>query len=170
MLEWYILVKFWNVWFILVGLIYVLYLIDGAWLSGVRSWKHFRELNIWKRLSPVNYYLPDGYRDVFGRESSESRGYIFILLPNLTNASLIWGFGLHGGLFDSKLKVKYLLPKVMFYLPIIRDILMWSGAVGYDSKSEIDTISELVNNGNSVAYSCNGMSDMLTIQDEEITI
>lgn len=165
-LEWYLLVKFWSVLFIFVALVYVLYVIDGAWLSGVRTWKHFRELSIWKRITPVKYHLPDGYNDVFGTENSERRRFIFIVIPNFTNAPLIWGFGLHSGVMHSSLKVKYMLPKFMFYFPIIRDVLMWSGAVGFEAGKEFDTINELVNNGNSVAYSCNGMEDILNIEQE----
>ena len=166
-LEWYILIKLWNIWFILIGLIYVLYIIDGAYLSGVRAWKHFRELKLWEKISPVNYYLPDGYDKVFGTENSERHRFIFMVVPNLTNAPLIWGFGLHHGVFDEKLKIKYLLPKILFYLPIIRDVLMWSGAIGYDSETEMDTIFELINSGNSVAYSCNGMSDLFNHSNDE---
>lgn len=157
---------------ILGTLIYVLYLIDDAWLRGTRAWTHLRHLSFLKRLSPVEYYMGVG-GDVFGAEDSPRKRYIFMVLPNATNAPLIWGFGLHAGRFHKKLKLRYLLPAFLFYIPILRDFLMWTGAVAYQHGKQWKTITELIQSGHSVAYSCNGMLDAFTahlLKEREIEV
>lgn len=147
---------------VLFTLIYVLYLIDNAWLTGTRAWQHFREFKLWRRISPVRYYFDSSEGEVFGVENSTRKKFLFIVIPNATNAPLIWGFGLHNGRFASKIRLRYLLPAVMFYVPLLRDILMWSGAVAYHPGKQWQTINDLLNAGHSVAYSCNGMQDMFS--------
>ena len=154
-------------------LIYVLYLIDKAWITGSRAWKHFRELQLWRRLTPVKYYFAntgDSVNDdvqVFGLENTKRKKFLFIVMPNATNAPLIWGFGLHGARFAPSIKLRFLVPAVLFYVPIIRDFLMWIGGVAYYPGKQWTTINDLLNSGHSVAYSCNGMQDAFSAHDRE---
>lgn len=149
-------------------IIYVLYWIDGAWLSGSRAWKHFRTFTLWKHISPVKYYFSmTESNEKDGPFGGARKKYLFVVVPNATNVPLIWGFGLHAGVFSEKLCLRFLLPAVMFYVPLLRDFLMWCGAVAYFPGKQWQTINDLLNSGHSVAYACNGMADAFSAHDRD---
>lgn len=154
---------------ILFTLVYILYWIDAAWITGSRAWHHLRKLPLWQRISPVKYYfsVADCNQGVFGSDTSPRMKYLFVVVPNATNAPLIWGFGLHAGKISDKIRLRYLLPAVLFYVPLLRDFLMWSGAVAYYPEKQWQTINDLLNTGHSVAYACNGMLDAFSAHDRE---
>jgi len=183
---WFLILLFSGMWFylkmltvfpfymwILFTLIYVLYWIDGAWMTGNRAWHHLRVSSFWKRISPVKYYfsLADCATDdgVFGTDASPRKKYLFVVVPNATNAPLLWGFGLHAGRFAEKIRLRFLLPAVLFYIPFVRDVLMWCGGVAYHpgAQQQWHTINDLLNTGHSVAYACNGMLDAFSAHDRE---
>ena len=85
-----------------------------------------------RRVSPARFYLP-GSEEVFGKEAPRNKKYIFVVMPNACNMPLFWGFGLHGGRFAPQIRLRYLLPRVLFYVPLLRDALMWTGAVAMRS-------------------------------------
>ena len=156
----------------LFTLLYVLYWVDGALFSGTRAWAHLRALSLWRRVSPARFYLP-GSEEVFGKEAPRNKKYIFVVMPNACNMPLFWGFGLHGGRFAPQIRLRYLLPRVLFYVPLLRDALMWTGAVAMRSHNPSEsgepwyTINDLLNRGYSVAYSANGMLDALHCEEQQ---
>lgn len=158
---------------ILGSLVYVLYWIDGAWLSGTRAWEQLRTLKLWRKMAFTNYYFPSSAdNSVFGSESPTYKKYIFVVMPNSTNYPLFWGFGMHGGRFAPQIRLRYLLPAILFYVPLLRDLLMWSGAVAHNANGSGDeglwsTINDLLNRGYSVAYSANGMLDAFSATSSE---
>lgn len=171
LLHWY------SLYMVVLGsLVYVLYLIDGAWLSGSRAWLQLRTLKLWRKLSPARFYFPNSLggggeteTPVFGVESAPYKKYIFVVIPNNTNMPLFWGFGFHGARFAPQIRIRYLLPAILFYVPFLRDVLMWSGAVAYRKEDQWATMNDLLNRGYSVAYASNGMTDAFTAYQESRT-
>jgi len=85
---------------------------------------------------------------------------VFVVVGNLTNMSLISAFGFHGNIFQN-LDLIYLLPRILFKIPILRDILLWSGA----GVNTTDNIARLLYNGKSVAFAPSGMNNMISYTD-----
>lgn len=136
----------------LVGLIYLLWYFDGKEYTGERRWDAFRSLRLWKWMSPVDHVFP------LKTDMSETSGKKLIVFPNaLTPSTLIWGMGLHGGgtQFGDR-AVHYIVPPIFMWIPLVRDVLMWSGAVTYSlhnpSKSKLNVMTHLLNHGRIVAY------------------
>lgn len=73
---------------------------------------------------------------------------------------LFHGFGFHGGMFD-KLDLVYMMPKILFKVPFLRDLFLWSGAVVHDEKN----ILGLLQKGKSVVYAPNAMRPKLEMPD-----
>ena len=82
-------------------------------------------------------------------------------MPNATCLPLLWGFGLHAGQLDSRLDVCYVLPVCLFKIPILRDFLLWTGAVALSNDKS--GIVELMNKGRSVCYCPSGMRDAMYV-------
>jgi voltage-gated potassium channel Kch len=97
------------------------------------------------------------------QEASKDDRFIFVIMSNLTNITLVRGFGFHGDVVLKNLNTCYMLPSVFFYIPILREILLLSGAVSFDD----ERISEMLRNGRSVVYAPNGMEDVLYINEDE---
>lgn len=94
------------------------------------------------------YGLGVHYR--WGDKDQFSHGkFLFIVMGNQTNMGLIGGFGVHGGTFQN---LCYMLPWPLFYIPIVRDVLMWTGAIS--SKTDL---LDILNKGRSVCYAPQGM-------------
>lgn len=89
---------------------------------------------------------------------------IYVVLPNATNTSLVWGFGFHGG-FLQHVRSCYLLPEILFWIPVVREILLGSGAVSAGRNPE-EAILRMTSLGRSVAYAPSGMQDALFVQEE----
>lgn len=150
LIEIYCLYRFIFNWFLIFCfLFYILWYFDRSENNGRRTWDSLKNLAIWKFFSPIKYY---NFEET---ELLDLKKRLFIVIPNRTYLSLIWGFGFNSAQLHHKLDVCYILPRILFYIPIVRDILLWSGAVA-DSPphlSTTETIITLLNQGRSVCYS-----------------
>ena len=137
---------------IIIGFFYLLWYFDGKEYTGERRWDAFRKLRIWKWLSPVDHVFP------LKTDMSQTTGKKLLIFPNAqTPSALIWGVGLHGGgtQFGSR-AVHYVVPPIFMWVPIVRDVLMWSGAITYSlhnpARSRLSVITRLLEDGRIVAY------------------
>jgi len=142
-LFWVIYLRIWILLFPL--LLYPLWYFDKSEQNGRRTWEFFRTLSLWKIFSPAQFYFAN--RNSLNRSKSRK---LFVILPNATNAPLVW-FGLSGGELDPCLDMCYLLPDLLFRIPLLRDILLWSGGVSKGANAH-STVLSLLNRDRSVAY------------------
>ena len=134
-----------------VALLYLLWYFDGSEYTGRRTWDLFRNARIWKRFNPCRYYFAGS-----NQKLTTYQRRLFILTPNATCLPMIWGFGLHAGQLDDRLDVCYVVPTILLKIPILRDVLLWTGAVAIREPSDL---IELMNKNRSVCYCAAGMRD-----------
>jgi len=147
---------FWTTSFIFVY--YTLNYIRGSHLSGVDTFDLLRSLPFWKMLHRVKLRITD-----LERINDDTR-YVVLLYPNYTNNALIWAFGLHGDRKMNRLRLCYLMPWIMFYVPLLREILLLSGAVSAEGNVE-DRVIEMIRKGRNVVYCPTGMEDVLYVHE-----
>jgi hypothetical protein len=104
---------------------------DGPW-TGHRSWNRFRALGIWKRILPLKIEYT-GSRDKLA-ECREP--LIFVLVNCQTHWPLLYGFGL----CPPVAMCSVLLPRILFLVPLLKDVLLWIGGVSQDG----DAIRQLL--------------------------
>lgn len=136
-------------WVVVVALVYALRYFDGSEYTGRMTWYLFRRLSIWKRLHPIQCVFGD--KKDFTR--TDDRRNIFLVGNSETFAALFWVFGLHGGIFPQQVDVCYVMPWIMFKVPLVREVLLWSGAVacGGRAPSARDVALNMLNRNRSVA-------------------
>lgn len=118
-----------------------------------------------KQSSPIlSHHGPAANR---GGQSSPTRGTgtLFVVIGNKTNFVLLSGFGLHGNVWKDY-DLHYMIPQYLLYIPFLRDILLWTGAVVQSR----ELIPQLVGRGKSVAYSPSGMDDLFSDSDEVVRL
>lgn len=127
---------------------------DGKEYTGERRWDALRSLRIWRWLSPIQSIFPNK------ADMSQTRGKrLFVLPTTVTPSPLIWTFGLHGGALSSfqQQPIHYIVPPIYMWVPFLRDVLMWTGAVTYSlhkqEYSRLAVIQLLLESGRVVAYS-----------------
>lgn len=133
-------ISFW--WTLLLLLIYFLIkYFDGNEYTGFRvsSWLRRHKFN-----TSIKYWLKNK-EDLYGDRM------LFVVMGNFTNLSLMSAFGLHGGFFD-KVDLVYLMPPILFKIPFLRDILLWTGAVTWKDNNCEQTIINLFHKGKCVVY------------------
>lgn len=142
--------------FFLTSIFFFLYFIlkyyDGDENTGNRAWKALRRFTLFGKT--VQYYM--GNRETFSADQKHKR-LLFVVVGNVSNMGLIHGFGLHGGIFQH-VDLVYMLPKLLFKIPLLRDFLMWTGAVAHDENN----LLSLMEKGKSVVYCPAGMEDLLS--------
>lgn len=133
--------------FVLLGLLYVIFwYFSGAEFTGYEAKNLFRSWSFWRSFTSVKYIFSNK------EEFNQKRKLLFILTSNVTNMALISGFGLHGGVF-SAIDVRYVVPSLLLNIPVLREVLLWSGAVCAPQNRDVEgTILQLLNTGKSVAY------------------
>lgn len=143
---------------ILLLLIYWLYWSDKTEKTGTRAWNSMRFLSIW---TYVHRWLPLKYQIAFAKSiksiSHVGGGqYLFVLNQCHYILTPLFAFGLAGNKHHNfkDLKLVWCAPNVLFYIPILRDILLWSGAI----TSDLNTVIQAINSGYSVAYCPHGFS------------
>ena len=138
--------------------IYVLFWYwSGAEETGNEAKPVFRNWCLWRKWTAVQHVWSN--REEFATLSKDHT-YLFIVTPNMTNMALISGFGLHGGKLPVDLDVRYILPSLLLCIPILREILLWSGACCAKGNKDVEgTILKLLRKGKSVAYCPTGMRD-----------
>lgn len=144
-----LLILYWYFHLIWISsILFLLYLVfkffDGDEKTGNRSWGTIRRL-----LS-----FTHAYKWISGGKMESQRLLFIIIGKNYTNMGLFHGFGLHGGRFSNDLC--FMLPKHLFYIPFVRDILLWCGAIS-DATDPI----ELLDRGKSLCYAPRGMTDLV---------
>lgn len=145
-----------RTYFLLSIIVFLLYLIlkydDGEEESGNRAWRGLRRWTLFGKT--VQYFF--GNTEAFGAEQANER-LLFVVVGNLSNMGLIHGFGMHGGTFQH-VDLVYMLPRILFRVPLLRDVLLWTGAVAHDE----GILLKLLKRGKSVAYCPSGMEDLLS--------
>lgn len=124
-----------EVYFLLTSVGFLWYLTsyrDGNEYTGNRVWPWLRGFG------PYIKYIWANVNEATGRGK-----HIYIISGNVTYLSMICGFGLCGKKYFTK--TCYMLPHGVFYVPLLRDVLLWTGAV-----SERSDIIELLDKGWSV--------------------
>lgn len=87
-----------------------------------------------------------GYKEcVFGNLKSlnlltPNTKRLYVLVPGDTLISLVWGIGLHGDQLPFAEHLHYVVPPILLWIPILRDILMWTGAITYSPTRPLDSI------------------------------
>jgi len=135
---------------------------DGDEYTGFRSWSFLRKYNC--GCTACIYYF--GNKESFSEVQKKDR-MLFVIMGNTTNMGLVNGFGIHGGVFQH-VDLVYMLPPILFKIPLLRDYLLWTGAVTWKGNDQESSILYLLNKGKSVAYSSNGMRENLEEPSNEI--
>jgi hypothetical protein len=136
---------------LLCALIYALWYFDGKEYTGERRWEAFRALRVWRWLTPVEHHFPSrtNMRETVGRR-------LFVVVPCLTPSALVWAMGLHGGELQFKHRLHYVVPPPLMWIPLVRDILMWSGAITYSMRDPAHSLHnvllDMLGQGHGVAY------------------
>ena len=130
--------------------VYALFYMDKSERTGRRSFDRLRELWLWAWLSGTKHSF---YNEV--SFENEKRGCLILVAPCLTPLAMIWGFGFHGNRVMAKKEILWACPRALFRIPLLRDVLLWSGAV---SDNLTDVIA-LVNRNYTVAMSPSGLRD-----------
>ena len=135
------------------------YMLDDSEQTGVRSWNSIRNLRIWNSsMNPVDYTF---INEKTSTSYIKDQRKLYIVIGNVTNMGLIHGFGLHGGVFKN-LDICYALPWVLFKVPVLREFLMWTGAVSIGHLAHInDSIMSILDKGKALCVSINGMNGIL---------
>jgi hypothetical protein len=146
-----------EIYFLLTIIFFLIYFVlkyyDGDEYTGFRSWTWLRKFTLFGKTTTV--YL--------GNAALEERErMLFVVVGNLTNMGLIHGFGFHGGFFKNT-DLVYMLPWILFKIPLLRDVLLWSGAISnYDAEG---TILNLLKRGKSVVYCPSNMEDYVNFSN-----
>lgn len=155
--------------FVYVGLIYL----RADDVTGYATYDWLRRLWLWRRLSPVQVLM--GNEDAFVQgDTLIRRPHVFVVLPNATNTSLVWAFGLHGNAWPGAEAMRpcYIVPRSYFWLPGMREVMLASGAVSDRGKVAgqglEDVVTDLLSRGRSVAYCPTGMADALSVQRTDV--
>lgn len=157
----YLYFKYAEIYFFLTILCLFVYFVlkyyDGDEYTGFRSWNWLRKFT----------FLGKSTKYVFGNPAAFSEDNVrdrmlFVVIGNLSNMGLIHGFGLHGNMFKN-LDLVYMLPWILFKIPILRDVLLWSGAI---SNNDPETnILKVLKKGKSVAYCPSNMQDFVNFSN-----
>lgn len=122
------------------------YIWDDASRTGARAWK---ELRRFKGLGKVvNYYMGD--LTCFSKDGVHKRMLLVVTGDCYTLMGMTHAFGLHHGTFEH-VDLVFIVPHFLMRVPLLRDVLMWLGAVATD-RDEEGLILELLQKGKSVAY------------------
>jgi len=149
--------------------LYSLWYFDGKEYTGERRWEAFRSLRIWRWLSPVDLILSEknDFQTTKGKR-------LFVFIPCATPSSLIWSVGLHGGNIQFKQTVHYMLPPIFLWIPLVRDVLLWTGAITYSNHinqfNKNNLIIEMLNQGRAVCYTPSHFADRIVTNDLESNI
>lgn len=151
----YIILAKYYIYIFFLLLYTVFWYYSGAEQTGNESKPLFRSWCFWQKWTAVQYMWAN--KEEF---NITKRTYLFVVMPNATNMALISGFGLHGGVFKNNMDIHYILPSILFNVPILREFLLWSGACCAKKDKDVEgEILYLLRRGKSVAYCPTGMND-----------
>lgn len=145
----YLYFRYAEVYFLLSLIFAALYVVlkfmDRDEYTGARVWPAIRNWT-WFGKS-VTYYM--GNQQAFSKECVRDR-MLFVVRDAVPGSmGLFHGFGFHGGVFRH-VDLVYMLPWVLFKIPLLRDLLLWSGAVAVDEADWEGAVLNLLKRGKSV--------------------
>jgi hypothetical protein len=129
----------------LLLLLYTLRWLDGSEFSGTSMWPAFRCFRAWSWFSPVASAI---------QSQLPKRRCIYLVTPCATPATLFWGIGI-----ATEPCWYYMVPRWLFWIPLLRDALLWSGAVAQGEQQLLDLIENGV---------CYALAPTTTGDDDEI--
>jgi hypothetical protein len=136
-----------HMYYLIVNLVIIAYLVfkywDGDEETGYRAWNRVRSWPIWRRLSSVDYEFMNKADLGIGRKRQQP---LYLVVGNVTYLGMMNTFGLHGNIFTQPLN--FMVPWPLLAVPILRDVLLWMGAVSED----VENIVPLLNQGKQIAY------------------
>ncbi len=131
---------------------FLFYVLDDADASGARAWAMLRRARVWTRFTAVQYSWA-----ARAEVSQCGSAVVFVVFGNHSNMGLISGFGLHGGAIDTA-RVVYMLPDALLAVPLMRECLMYTGAVSARrGKDRMGAILGFLRQNCSVAFAPGGM-------------
>lgn len=138
---------------VFIALIYTLSYIDGKEYTGERHWVQFRRWSLWKWVTPIRYTIENPTELATATRDSKR---MYVVVPGDTLMSAFWGIGLHGGSLDESYasRLHYIVPPLLMWIPVLRDVLLWSGAVTWHHKKHpLNTlIKDLLQQRRSICY------------------
>ena len=149
---------------ILFWLLYAVTYFNRPEKTGRWSQDWLRGLSFWKRLSSCEMAHPKMLA-----EHPQARKLLFLVAPNTTLIPMFWSFGLHGHQELKELDVVFTVPRVLLYIPILRDVLMMAGAV----EDDLDTVKRLLSKGRAVCMCTGGLGGYLLeeqLPDESVVM
>jgi hypothetical protein len=121
--------------------VYYMWYTDGREYTGEGRWEAFRSLRAWAWISPV---------ELIGSLATNNDRRLLVMVPACaTPVPLIWGIGLHGGRLATQRPLHYVLPAPFFWVPLVRECLLWTGAVA----QRPGVVVALLQQGRNVCYS-----------------
>lgn len=111
------------------------YFIDTNEYNGTREWRWFRELPVWKKCHNFDVLCTDKHY-----QRNSVRVYIFVGCESIY--PLFWCVGLHGG--QQNTTMYYVVPPRYMWIPIVRDVLMWSGAITFSTSNDAYTYNSVL--------------------------
>lgn len=151
---------------IFVLLVYIPWYFDNKEYNGERRWDWLRRLYLWRFISPIEYTFAN-LKDLSLMNHTIRR--IYVMVPGDTIMSLIWGIGLHGGQLPFAERLHYVVPPIFMWIPLLRDVLLWTGAITYHYKKRpLETVLlEMLHNNRSVCYCPSNFANMTSDDGEE---
>ena len=142
-----------TVYFMMTTVLFLVYFVvkynDNDHTTGFRTWPWLRNRTLCG-IKSVRHYLGD--KGAFDRDD---RQMLFLVVGNQTNMGLIDGFCMHGGRFKH-LDLVVMLPSILFWIPLVRDALLWMGGV-----SDRCDVLTLLRKGKSVVWCPSRMDDVV---------
>lgn len=125
----------------LLLLVYVLRWSDRAEYTGHANWPAWRALWCWRLFTPVAEIMTPAL-------SAASGASIIIVSPCSTPSTMLWSVGLASSLDGAAPQPLYMLPTHIFWVPLVRDFFLWSGAVSHTEGN----VAALLQQGKSVCF------------------
>ncbi len=144
-----------NYGFLTLAFFYAMYrALDDSEYTGDARFNGLRRLRVWRLLSPVEHL----HSDTDNNARKKSRIYVVMPSAGDVYASLVWGVGLHGGALSAGMadSLVYVVPPIFLWVPLLREVLLWSGAITFSARRSLTTVlQDVLASGRSVAlYSC----------------
>lgn len=154
-LLWYATILHSSVWVTgFFALCYLLWYTDGKEYTGERRWNAFRRFSLWRRIAPIDRFIENRAQLCNGGRAVKR---IYVLYPCDTLFAALWGVGLHGGELEFADHLHFIVPPLLMAVPLLRDLLMWSGAVTWRPQANLPKerciealIAELLSAGRNV--------------------
>jgi hypothetical protein len=110
-------------------LLYALWYFDGSEYTGRRRWNGFRAFRVWRVFTPMEYTMCDEAALAAISATRTPTRRLYLAVPGTTLVPLVWGVGLHGGALSFADNLVYVVPPAYMWVPLVRDVLLWTGAV-----------------------------------------